>query len=68
MERTDVDKAFAFLVSFKIRRIIFEISNLKMLIISSPAKETRVSEADIKTYFWKNNLTSYILRYDIFKG
>jgi hypothetical protein len=68
MERTDVDKAVAFLVYFKIRRIIFRISNLNMLIISSPSKETKVSEADITTYFWKNNLTLHVLRYDIFKG
>ena len=44
MERTDVDEAAAFLVSFKLCRIICGISNLRMLIISSPAKETRVSK------------------------
>jgi len=44
MERTDIDEAVAVLVSFKFGRIIYGISNLRMLIISSPAKETRVSK------------------------
>ena len=34
MERTYVDEAVAVLVSFKLRRIIFGISNLRILIIS----------------------------------
>jgi len=48
MERTDVDETVALLKSFKLCRIIFGISNLRMLIISSPAKETRVSKQPLR--------------------
>lgn len=44
MERMDVNDAVAILVSFKLPRIICGISNLRMLTISSPTKETRVSK------------------------
>lgn len=46
MERTDTDEAVAVLVSFKLRRIIIEIINLMMLIMSSsPAQETKSFES-----------------------
>lgn len=38
-------------LSFKLRRIIFGISYLKMLIISSPAKETKSVESRYQSIF-----------------
>jgi len=62
MERMDVNDAVVVLVSFKLPRIIFGISNLRMLIISSPTKETRVSKAGTKTFLEKQ---FYVIHFKI---